>query len=283
MLRRLPTTLTFLSCLAICTGCSAGEHPITAAPDDPPAIEEVETTESREPAPESEPALAAATTQPAAPMRAHEPAADFAAAFDEQLLRIASGEPPQAPSSLPADERELLTAIVEALAQFRAAARNNETLLASRTAPLVALSDQLKSQAPLSLPTVALCRSVAQFGVYETFEGARFTAGRETPVIIYCEVDNFVSRLASDSRWETKLTYEAVLYNDSDHAMPLITKKPTAIIDRCRNRRRDFFLADRMTIPDSLPVGKYLLKVTVIDQHANRVAEKSIPLMVAPN
>ena len=38
-----------------------------------------------------------------------------------------------------------------------------------------------------------------------------------------------------------------------------------------------------MTIPANLPVGKYVLKVTVIDQLANLVAEKTVPVFVAPN
>ena len=38
-----------------------------------------------------------------------------------------------------------------------------------------------------------------------------------------------------------------------------------------------------MTIPANLPVGKYVLKVTVIDQLANLVAEKTVPVLVGPN
>jgi hypothetical protein len=33
-------------------------------------------------------------------------------------------------------------------------------------------------------------------------------------------------------------------------------------------------------LPASLTIGRYLLKVTIIDQQANRVAEASVPLVV---
>ena len=61
----------------------------------------------------------------------------------------------------------------------------------------------------------------------------------------------------------------------------MITRKQASVIDLCRNRRRDFFLADRLTIPASLPAGRYVLKVTVVDDLANRVAESTIPVTIA--
>ena len=92
-----------------------------------------------------------------------------------------------------------------------------------------------------------------------------------------------IGRPANDGRWETTLSYEAVVYSDNEHSVPVITKKATTIVDRCRNRRRDFFLADRLILPETLPVGKYVLKVTVVDQQANHVAEKTVPILIAPN
>jgi hypothetical protein len=139
----------------------------------------------------------------------------------------------------------------------------------------------LNAKAPLSLPVVALCREVTQFGVYNPIDPPSFEAGRETPTIVYCEVDHFRSEPTGDRQWRTKLTYEASLYSGSDQAVSVITRKPASVIDLCRNRRRDFFLADRLTIPASLPAGRYVLKVTVVDDLANRVAESTIPVTIA--
>ena len=204
--------------------------------------------------------------------------------FDAQLAALIRNEvPADTAIELAEDDRKLLRSVIDSLASFRITLRGGNALRQTKVAPLLDLSEQIRSEIPLSLPTLALCRSVQQFGVYDSFDPPRFTAGKETPVVVYCEVDHFRSRASADGGWETKLTYEAVLYNDGQAAVPVINKKPTQIVDRCRNRRRDFFLADRMTLPANLPVGKYVLKVTVIDQLANRVAEKTVPVLVAPN
>ena len=205
--------------------------------------------------------------------------------FDAQLAALSRNElpPDDAVVGIAEDDRKLLRSVIDSLASFRLALRSGNALRQTKVAPLLDLSEKIRSEIPLSLPTLALCRSVQQFGVYDPIDPPRFTAGKETPVVVYCEVDHFRSRAAEDGGWETKLTYEAVLYSDAENAVAVISKKATPIVDRCRNRRRDFFLADRMTIPANLPVGKYVLKVTVIDQLANLVAEKTVPVLVGPN
>lgn len=209
-------------------------------------------------------------------------AADY---FDAQLAALIDNDPPRdipAAADVDEDDRALLGSVIDSLTSFRMTLRSGNALRQTKVAPLLDLSEKIRSEIPLSLPTLALCRSVQQFGVYDPFDPPRFTAGKATPVVIYCEVDHFRSNASADGGWETTLSYEAVLYSDSEAAVPVITKKPTQIVDRCRNRRRDFFLADRMTLPANLPVGKYVLKVTVIDQLANRVAEKTVPVLVTP-
>jgi hypothetical protein len=203
--------------------------------------------------------------------------------FDAQLATLLRNEIPTDPAlDIAEDDRKLLRSVIDSLASFRMTLRDGSALRQTKVAPLLDLSEKIRSEIPLSLPTLLLCRSVQQFGVYDAIEPARFTAGKETPVVVYCEVDHFRSKPSPDGGWETKLTYEAVLYSDAENAVAVISKKATPIVDRCRNRRRDFFLADRMTIPANLPVGKYVLKVTVIDQLANLVAEKSAPVVVTP-
>jgi hypothetical protein len=222
-----------------------------------------------------------ATTQPANVATA----ADIADAFDSQLQRMLSSDASSDPSlaALPADERQLLTTVIDSLAAFRMGLRSGDGLMATRVAPLLALVDHIKSQTPLALPTLALCSKVTQFGIYDPLEPPRFAAGKETSTIVYCEVENFTSNEQPDGRFATKLSYEAVLYGDGERSAAVLGKKPASIVDVCRNRRRDFFLADRLTIPASLPVGKYILKVTVVDELANHVAERTVPILVAPN
>jgi hypothetical protein len=183
----------------------------------------------------------------------------------------------------------LLTTVADSLSTFRLSLRNGDGLMATRVAPLLALSDRIRAQTPLTLPTVALCRSVQQFGVYDAIDPAQFPAGKDATVIVYCEVENFVSQPASTGAMETKLNYQAVLYSEGgagsagDPSAAVLSRKPAGVIDRCRNRRRDFFLADRLTLPATLAPGKYTLKVTVVDELANHVAERAVPILLTSN
>ena len=294
-----PRLLVLLVGVVLTIGCNAAPAPAvaqavatppTAAPseteaagltaDAPAELPPVET-------PAAEPARFAttqATTAPIAAVEAVRPPATAAEHFDAQLAALSRNEmPAEPPANIAEDDRRLLRSVVDSLMSFRMTLRSANTLRQTKVAPLIDLSEKVRSEIPLSIPTLTLCRSVERFGVYDPIEPARFAAGRETPVVVYCEVDHFRSNPAEQGGWETKLTYEAVLYSDTESAVAVINKKPTQIVDRCRNRRRDFFLADRMTIPANLPVGKYVLKVTVIDQLANLVAEKTVPVFVAPN
>ena len=277
------------------------EVEVPAASSQPAPASAAATVRVDDPASAAAPARFATTQATTAPVAVQPivviptttPAADLAAAqtlssadhFDAQLAALINEEPASAAAApgVAQEDQTLIRSVVDSLADFRGTLRNENALRQAKVAPLLELSEKIRSEIPLSLPTLALCRSVQQFGVYDPFDPPRFTAGRETPVVIYCEVDHFRSAAADDGGWETKLNYEAVLYSDTEAAVPVITKKPTPIVDRCRNRRRDFFLADRMTLPANLPVGKYVLKVTVIDQLANRVAEKTVSVLVAPN
>ena len=288
-----PRLLVLTVCAGLTMGCQSTPPEARAAdkvPSAPPAAAAVEPTAAiAEPAEDAAPsaslAKAQATTAPSAePVTVALPKSTLEA-FDAQLVALVRNEPPTSTSvgDIPEDDKELLRSVIDSLTSFRLTLKQPNALRLTKVTPLLDLSERIRAEIPLTLPTLSLCRSVTQFGVYDPYEPARFSAGKEAPLVIYCEVDHFRSAPASDGRWETKLTYEAVLYSDAENAVAVINKKPTEIVDRCRNRRRDFFLADRMTLPANLPVGKYVLKVTVVDQLANLVAEKTVPVVIAPN
>ena len=120
---------------------------------------------------------------------------------------------------------------------------------------------------------------VKRFGVYEPMDPPRFIAGKkDNDAIIYCEVANFASQMTPDKMWETKLKQEAVLYSET--GLAVWSDKSDTVTDLSRNRLHDFFIADKVRIPGNLPVGRYLLKMTVTDLHANRVAEATVPVQV---
>ncbi len=126
---------------------------------------------------------------------------------------------------------------------------------------------------------VALCRRVTTFGVYEEMGPADMVAGRATQTIVYCELDNLRTKELDDGRFETQLaTRVEVLTSDGRSVW---THEEPEIIDQCRRRRRDFFLAQRLTIPATLPAGEYVLKVMVEDLHTGRTSEAIEPFVIS--
>lgn len=256
----------------LCGGCAGASAPARAA-----------VTTQPSPAAATQPILTSLRQAPDAGAPASSPPT-LLQQFDVNLDRLSRGQPPLGSEpGARSEEQNLVSAVIAAMSDFRSTLSDESGLLSTKTAPILKLSDQIQQQIPLTLPVVALCRSVQQFGVYDPIDPARFPAGVESQAIVYCQVEHFRSQVSSGTGdWETKLNYDATLYSDTDHPIAVISKKPANITDHCRQRRRDFFLADRMSFPASLPAGKYLLKVTVIDQSANHVAEKTIPVVIAP-
>src|SRR5690606_7958651 len=119
--------------------------------------------------------------------RIEEDPRDSVAHLEYQLLRYIEGK--QVPelgtlASLTKEDQEIVTAVIDALSNYRSNLRADSNLLLSRKIkPLMDLSDRLRAQADLEIPTVQLCRRVDGFGVYEPLE-ARFVAGRDREVIV---------------------------------------------------------------------------------------------------
>ena len=182
-------------------------------------------------------------------------------------------------SSLPAEDRELIRAIVDAVNNFRELVRSEPNLLLSRKVrPLLDLGDRLRAMADLSIPTLALCTKVDGFGVYEPIDPARFTAGKEHMAIVYCEVENFSSALNDRKQWETKLTQETVLYRED--GLAVWQDKTKSIVDLSRNRRHDFFIVKMVKLPSTLTIGRYMMKVSIQDMQASRFAETTVPVEI---
>ena len=215
---------------------------------------------------------------------------DLWAHLDFQLLHFLRDEQvPQldALTTLPLEDRELIAAVMDGLTNFRNALRtDNNMLLSRKIKPLLELTERLRSQAELNIPALALCTRVDGFGSYVDINPTRFIAGKEHQAIIYCEVENFASIPSTEKKlfeqdkktWDTRLSQEAVLYTES--GMPVWVDKAGVVVDHARNHRRDFFIVKKITLPAALTIGRYLLKVTVEDQQAKRVAEQTMQIEI---
>jgi hypothetical protein len=209
---------------------------------------------------------------------------DVSAQFDYQLLQFVMDEPVpnlSTISALPDEDREMVSAVMDGLSNYRNNLRaDNNMLLSRKIRPLLEMADRLRSLADLTIPTLALCQEVRGFGNYTPFDGdpPHFSAGVEHEVILYCEVQNFSSQLDDNKMWQTELGQDAVLYTEG--GMSVWTDKTRSVNDSARNRRQDFFLVQRMSLPATLPMGRYLLKVTIEDKQSHHVAEATQPLLI---
>lgn len=213
--------------------------------------------------------------------RAREYPRDMVSQLDYQLALFLKGETvPRAAdiAQLPTEDREVLTALMDGLFNFRAGVSADSNMLMNRKIrPLIEMSDRLRSRADLAIPNATLCREVKGFGLYTPIEPLRFEAGVTHKVIVYSEIENFSSQLNDKNLWQTKLQQSLVLYTES--GLPVWDTKES-LTDECRNRRRDFYTVKIIQLPPNLNMGRYVLKVSVTDEQAQRIAETSIPVAI---
>lgn len=143
------------------------------------------------------------------------------------------------------------------------------------------LAEQLEGFATLQLRNVRLCKLVKGYGVFQPFKTNRFLVGREHPVILYAEIENFQPETDPTGQYVVRLTQEVALYTATSDALRIWRTGPVALDDdRSRNRRRDFYTTHPIRLPARLPPNRYLLKLTVTDQVAQTVDEATLPIEV---
>ncbi|WP_428386294.1 hypothetical protein [Mucisphaera sp.] len=133
-------------------------------------------------------------------------------------------------------------------------------------------------EGPVSIQKIELCTSVSGYGVYDTLDSRRLLAGREHPMIVYLELEGFQTEI-SDGWHHTRITQEVRLYERRDGLM-VWRQEPVEVVDRSKNRRRDFFMVQLIRLPSNLGVGEYRLKARVKDNIGQTISEDMIDLTV---
>ncbi|MEX1015684.1 MAG: hypothetical protein WDZ31_02975, partial [Phycisphaeraceae bacterium] len=137
--------------------------------------------------------------------------------------------------------------------------------------------DELFRDRPLEIRTLALCRRVSGFGVFDAFDSRTFLAGRNQRLIVYSELEHFRPKRLDNGEYEVQLEQEVVLYNESD-GLAVWRHEPVRITDQSQNQRRDFFVVQMVTLPARLSVGKYRMKVRITDVHGDSLDETTVPI-----
>ena len=207
--------------------------------------------------------------------------ADFITEWNLRVTQLALNRADDArrvSPSLPAYQRSVLSAFLELAVAVRSSVLDPWLGEHDPLERMEQLRSLLMDRTDPSVRSIALCTKVVTYGVYDEMTADRFVAGRSVPTIIYSEIDNLQSELSEDMRFVTRLrTRIELLTVDGQSAWH---HEEPEIVDRCRQRRRDFFIAQRVTLPPTLPAGDYVLKVFAEDKLSGRAGEATYPLSI---
>ncbi len=215
--------------------------------------------------------------------RSDSPVSSMAALSALEMIERGVAPDPASMPWLSERERELLSAFRDLFSEAGARLASDPNDLLSVRGVIEGLPGRLESWKRLSIPVATLCVRVDGFGQYEEFGSNTIVAGRAHRMIVYTELAEFRSEAARGPNGESgrrvRLKQDLSLYHDADGL--LAWREADQKIDEfSRNERRDFFLVQLIELPRTLTVGKYRLKVTLVDEVAGSTAEAVIPIDV---
>ena len=138
--------------------------------------------------------------------------------------------------------------------------------------PLAAALRQMREQSALSIKNMTFCRKISYFGNYDRFPRNEFTPGHE--VLLYTEIENFVSAPTVDGEYRTSL--KSLIEITDSKGKIVWTKGFPSTEDFCRNPRRDYFHNYQFYIPEDLSTGAYVLKLTIVDELSRKRVSNSL-------
>jgi len=206
---------------------------------------------------------------------------DFESEWRWRLAQLAldrQPNPPAVSADLAEPSRGLVLSFLEAAREIAAVGRDPQSTPRTALATVDALREMLVERSDPTIRTVALCRKVVTFGVYDEMQGEEFVAGRSIQTIVYTELGNLRSEKNAEGLFESRLATRLELFSAKGDSV--WQREEPEVVDYCRQRRSDFFLAQRITLPPTLPAGDYALKVSVEDRVAARADERTVNLVI---
>jgi len=137
-------------------------------------------------------------------------------------------------------------------------------------------AQRLKERADLEIRNLAFCREIAYYGNFTRFNRDEFRPGDSA--LLYAEIDNFKSELTVDGQYRTLLRSTIEILSPAGEVR--WQKEFPATEDLCISYRRDYFHNYQFNIPDRLPLGPHMLKLTVFDELSGKMLSQSINFVV---
>jgi hypothetical protein len=143
-------------------------------------------------------------------------------------------------------------------------------------AQLATATQRLREKADLEIRNLAFCREITYFGNIVRFPRDEFRPGDSA--LVYAEIENFKSELTVDGQNRTLLRSTLEILSPSGEVR--WHKEFSATEDLCLNQRRDYFHNYSFVIPDRLPLGPHVLKLTVFDELSGKMVSQSLNFVV---
>ncbi len=137
----------------------------------------------------------------------------------------------------------------------------------------------LDAAGQLRIADFRLCSRIVNFGLYDEIESYKFPAMRPTPLLTYVEIEGFKSVPGGDGKYVTRVRHELELYTERDGQMVYAWPAAPAE-DICGKVRHDFFLPRQIQLPSNLTMGRYRLKVRIIDEQSQNQAESVVAFSI---
>jgi len=129
--------------------------------------------------------------------------------------------------------------------------------------------------APLEIGNLSFCSLVRSFEDYEEIDATALRRGDY--IIVYNTLQNFRS-VASPTGYHTLTCSKVEWLGAEDRLMDQVQLE--RVPDASRSQRRDYYLAHRVIIPDSLPAGSYKVRLTVEDLFSGEIAQATKTIQV---
>jgi hypothetical protein len=186
------------------------------------------------------------------------------------------------------EQREVVNAFRDLVAGMTAAADSGPGELTDRS---VELGNAFSRARPMRI-SAALAAKVTGYGQFVPLDARKLQQGKPTKAVVYTEVRRFAQRPVTEGdtaqgggggqphdKFAVELSQELQLIHDAD-GVKAWQRAEQPVVETSRSYRSDFYLVQNITLPHTLSIGAYKLKVIVRDKIGGHVDEFIIPLEV---
>lgn len=199
-----------------------------------------------------------------------------------RMLYLANGQPKKALAEIPnthAPVQEILERLMDVnVAATTCSGRDTSADATKLLSEVEQLREFLVGYADLKIANVKLVREVSSFGVYQEITPRVFPAGQKTKFIVYCELANYKTLPTEDTKYRVLLSEKITVLNKRGDK---VFETTDDISHRSQSPFYDLYLVRLVELPATQPPGEYVVRVTIEDKQAAKVAEGQIDLTLA--